>query len=96
MGYKYVDESLPMAILEMAQKEQQHRHAMDRLELTESVSVTKRGQVLGAGIAISVLVLAGVLALMGQPILAGIMAGIDVVGLAAVFVGTRALQKETN
>lgn len=96
MGYKYVDPTLPKSILEMAQKEQDHRHSMDRQELTEAVAVTKRGQILGVSIAAGVLILAGILALMGQPILAGIMAGLDVVGLAAVFVGTSKAQNRTE
>lgn len=93
LRYKQVDESLPMAIVQMAQDEQRHRHEMESKALQGSLDETKRGQLLGFSIAGFVLLLSGVMAVVGFPILAGILAGIDVVGLAAVFLGVRYVQR---
>lgn len=96
MRYKQVDDSLPGSIVAMAQDEQRHRHAMEKLALEGSLKETRLGQVLGFSIAAFVLILSGVMALAGHPVLAGILAGIDVVGLAAVFLGTHYVQRTAN
>lgn len=93
MRYKQVDETLPASIVNMARGEQSQRHEMERMALQGSLDETKRGQLLGFSIAAFVLLLSGVMAVAGFPVLAGILAGIDVVGLAAVFLGVRYVQK---
>lgn len=101
--YKAIDEDLPRQILAMAKAEQTHRHNMDHAELDlvrddmkERSSVTRNGQWLGFGIAALVLVVSAVMALTGHEVLATVLAGIDIIGLAAVFVGTKVVQRKAR
>ncbi|WP_299928964.1 DUF2335 domain-containing protein [uncultured Nocardioides sp.] len=80
-------------ILAMAEREQQHRHTMDsrqadiiEKDVDHNYDVTKRGQRYGLWISAFVIVIAAILALTGHPEIAAILAGVDLVGLAAVFV----------
>lgn len=100
--YREVDEDFPREILEMAKAEQAHRHEMNRAEmqlvkedLQGRLKTARTGQWLGFGIAALVLVLSGIMALTGHEVLASILAGVDVIGLAAVFVGTKIVQRAT-
>lgn len=100
--YREIDESLPREILEMAKAEQAHRHEINRSEMqlvkdemSGRFRQVRTGQWLGFGIAGLVLALAAVMALTGHEVLAGIMAGVDVIGLAAVFVGTKMVQRSS-
>ena len=86
----------------MAKAEQAHRHEMNRAEMqlvkeeiSGRVKTARTGQWLGFGIAALVLVVSGLMALTGHEVLAGILAGVDVIGLAAVFVGTRIVQRSS-
>ncbi|BCT76941.1 hypothetical protein SCMU_27830 [Sinomonas cyclohexanicum] len=92
-AYKAIDPELPREILEMAKREQSHRHQMDRDELREGVSVTKRGQSLGFWIAVVVMAVAVVLGLAGQPWVAGLLGTVDLVALVTVFVLGRSERK---
>lgn len=101
--YREVDESFPREILAMAKAEQAHRHEMNRAEmqvvkedLQGRMQTARTGQWLGFGIAALVLVLSGIMALTGHEVLASILAGVDVIGLAAVFVGTKIVQRSTQ
>lgn len=100
--YKEVDEYFPREILEMAKAEQAHRHEMNRAEIqlvkedmNGRLQTARSGQRYGFGVAALVLCLSGVMALTGHEILASILAGVDVIGLAAVFVGTKIMQRAT-
>lgn len=105
--YMQIDPELPRLIFDMARDEQKHRHAIETAEQHKSYEavyknqdnarqVAKRGQLLGFGIAVIVLGLAALMAVLGFPTLAAILAGIDVIGLAAVFVSSYRTSQETT
>lgn len=85
-------------IMTMAELEQTHRHTREAREQTlietaemHDFTITKRGQSFGLGICVVVVLAAGVFALIGQPGLAALLMGLDLVALAAVFVAGRYL-----
>ncbi len=59
---------------------------MEATELSSEYTIAKRGQWIGMVVVLAVLMLAGYLAYLGATAAAAVVAGIDVVGLAAVFV----------
>ena len=71
-----------------------HRVDIEKRFMWASIRSQTRGQYLGALIALAVLGLAGYCAYLGMEILAGILAAIDVSGLAGVFVYGRHRQDE--
>lgn len=105
--YQLVDPELPRLIFDMAETEQKHRHRLEMNEQQKSYEAiyknqedgrqtAKRGQLLGFGIAVIVLGLAALMAVLGFPTLAVILAGVDVVGLAAVFVSSYKMTKRLD
>lgn len=101
-----IDELIPGSaerILAMAEREQEHRHAMDarqtdiiEKDLDHNHDVTKRGQRYGLWISAFVIIISAILALTGHPEIAAILAGVDLVGLAAVFVIGRLVRLGDN
>lgn len=73
-------------ILSMAEKQADHRMRMEAAEVSSDHTLAKRGQWIGMAVVLAVLVLAGYLAYLGATTAAAVVAGTDVVGLAAVFV----------
>ena len=73
-------------IITMAEKSLDHRIANEKLIVSEETKQSGRGQVLGFILAIFFGIIALVLALTGHEILAGIIAGTDIVSLAVIFV----------
>ncbi len=87
-------------ILLMAEREQSQRHETQKEQLNQNkqmvASYMKQdtlGKWMGFIIAMSVLILACVMALLGHEGLAVVLAGLDLVGLAAVFVVGRVLSR---
>lgn len=97
------DSVLPGAaerILLMAEREQSQRHETQKEQLNQNKQMLASymrqdtlGKWMGFIIAISVLLLACLMAVLGHEVLAGILAGLDLVGLAAVFVVGRVLSR---
>ncbi|MDD2341423.1 MAG: DUF2335 domain-containing protein [Tolumonas sp.] len=96
-GYEKVLPGAAERVMQMAEKEQAHRHEMQKqhqqktLELqskavTEQLQINKTGQKYGFIIATFVLCLAGLMSIMDHQAVALALVAIDVVGLAAVFV----------
>ena len=73
-------------ILSMAENQSVHRMRMEAAEASSEHTLAQRGQWIGMVVVIAVLVLAGYLAYLGATTAAAVVAGTDVVGLAAVFV----------
>ena len=73
-------------ILSMAERQSSHRMEMDATEAESDRILAQRGQWIGMAVVLSVLALAGYMAFLGATTAAAVVAGIDVVGLAAVFV----------
>ncbi len=70
----------------MAERQADHRMKIEAAEVSSDHSLAKRGQWIGMIVVFAVLGLAGYLAYLGATVAATVVAGIDVVGLAAVFV----------
>ena len=73
-------------ILSMAEKQSNHRMRMEATEVSSEHTLAQRGQWIGMAVVLAVLMLAGYLAYLGATAAAAVVASIDVVGLAAVFV----------
>lgn len=73
-------------IIKMTEKSLDHRISNEKLIVSEETKQSGRGQILGFILAIFFGVIALVLALTGHEILAGIIAGTDIVSLAIIFV----------
>ncbi|MBZ6068494.1 DUF2335 domain-containing protein [Aeromonas schubertii] len=80
-------------IMSMAEREQAHRHQYQNQQLSQQKEVVDSyirqdttGKWMGFVVAMSVLALACLMAVLGHGVLAGILAGLDLVGLTAVFV----------
>lgn len=73
-------------IITMTEKSLDHRISNEKLIVSEETKQSGRGQILGFILAIFFGVIALVLALTGHEILAGIIAGTDIVSLAVIFV----------
>ena len=92
-GYTEIIPNGAERIMRMAEKEQRHRHSLEvreqgLIETTEGhdFQIARRGQNYGLFTVLGVLVVALILAAMGQARLAGILVGLDLVALATVFV----------
>lgn len=99
-AYKLVDPELPREVLEMAKREQSHRHEItrqsvdiERSEVAGRIAAVKRGQWAGFAICALIIVLSGVMTLVGYPAIGAALAGINVVGLAWVFVRSGQLKR---
>ena len=73
-------------ILSMAERQSSHRMEMEATEVASDHILAQRGQWIGMVVVLSVLALAAYMAFLGATAAAAVVAGIDVVGLAAVFV----------
>lgn len=71
--------------LRLVEKRAEHDMWMERAPYELPAAVAKRGQMLGLIAVIAVLMLAAYCAYLGHRWLAGILTGIDIIGLAAVF-----------
>ena len=102
-GYERVVVGSAERIISMAEKEQSHRHDMDK----ENVSIEKTylnnernrdrlGQWFGAGISLFSLSLATYLAIHGQPVVGGIIGGTTVVALVTAFVVGRVVSDKSD
>ncbi len=70
----------------MAENEQAHRHAIERIETGEPFRLARRGQMLALSVVVLILVFASFLAIIGHPYLAATVVGIDLLGLVIVFI----------
>lgn len=84
--YGEVDASYPERIVRMAELEQQKRHDQTDRALAVSETIALRGQAFGFTIAALALVATCTLAYLDSHAAAGIVGGLDIAALAAVFV----------
>jgi uncharacterized membrane protein len=92
-GYKEVDENFPSLIREMAINQLQHRIQQEAKELemndkhvTELILQSKTGQWMAFVLSILSLGLSTVMAVYGHEVLASIIGGTTLVGLATIFI----------
>lgn len=102
-AYKDIDPSIVDEILDGFRSERHHRHTMDTelvgLEKQDQVHRAKavqRGQWMGFAIALAVLLASVALALAGHPSVAIVLAGLDLVGLVAIFLAVKLPQRGTS
>lgn len=73
-------------IIKMAEKSLDHRISNEKIIVSEETKQSRRGQILGFVLALVFVLVALVLGLYGHEVLAGIIAGGDIVSLAVIFV----------
>ncbi|HHQ4525524.1 DUF2335 domain-containing protein [Aeromonas veronii] len=73
-------------IIQMAEREQAHRHSIDTIALNGDINRDKRGQNYGLLLALSFALITVVLGLNGLETLAAIIGSVDLVALVTVFV----------
>ena len=82
-------------IMQMAEKQQEHRIWMEKDVVPKQVKQSGRGQIFGFTLAILALTLGSVLTYLGHDTVGGILLSSTVVGLATIFViGKRAQSKD--
>lgn len=85
-GYEAVQNGFAERIVAMAEREQEHRHSMDRLDVSQSYRLASRGQ-LFALVALAIMAaLAITLAVVGEPVWATVAGGVDVAAVVGVFI----------
>jgi uncharacterized membrane protein len=93
-GYEDVQAGFAERIMAMAEREQEHRHQMDRKDLDQSYGLASRGQIFGLVALVIMASLAITLAVLGHPGWAAVVGGIDVVGVVSVFVTGQVWSRE--
>ena len=81
-------------IMQMAEKQQGHRHDLETTVVNGNVKSESRGQWMGLTISVVVLCLGGYLAYIGREIAGSIFVGVDLSALAGVFVYGKRLQRQ--
>ncbi|MEU6404427.1 DUF2335 domain-containing protein [Streptomyces sp. NPDC046985] len=76
-------------IMAMAEREQDHRHGVDDLEISHAYKLASRGQVLALAALAIMASLAITLAVMGEPAWAAVVGGVDVAAVVGVFLTGR-------
>lgn len=84
--YETVQQGAANRILSMAEKQQEHRIACEKMIVEENLLKNKRGQYLGALIALVCIGASVALGLLGHDTLAGIIGGATLLGAIVVFV----------
>jgi uncharacterized membrane protein len=85
-GYENVLPGAADRIMRMAEQEQVHRHGIDDHFLEVQSGLARVGQRCAVLIAITGLVVAGILGVANQPAAAAFIAGIDLLGLVGMFI----------
>jgi len=81
-------------IMQMAEKQQSHRHDLESTVIRGNVKSETRGQWMGLTIAVIVLGLGAYLAATGKQIAGSIFVGVDLASLAGVFVYGKHIQRK--
>ena len=85
-GYARLVASAPERILQMAERQAEHRQEIERRNSRRPWF----GILAGSLIALALLCLAGYALYLGEPLVGGLLGGVDVAGLVAVYIyGTR-------
>ncbi|MGW4922286.1 DUF2335 domain-containing protein [Streptomyces parvulus] len=84
--YEQVLPGLAERIVSMAEREQAHRHELERTDLTQDYRISRAGQGLGLIALLVIAALAAYLGFLGHPGWAVAVAGIDIAAVVGVFV----------
>jgi uncharacterized membrane protein len=81
-------------IMQMAEKQLEHRTHLEDYVIKEELNQSKRGQIFGFVLAIVVLLFVLILSILGHEMVASILGGTTMIGLVAVFVIGKKLQQK--
>lgn len=95
-GYSDVLDGGAERIMRLTEKEQEHRHYMEKTAVTGHIRLDRRGQYLGFGIAVIALLSATYLISTGNVISGTIIGTLDIVGLVGVFIYGRHTNSKEN
>jgi uncharacterized membrane protein len=84
-AYEDLSPGLANRIMEMAEREQTHRHQLENTAFATETLLGKRGQIFALGICLAGFVVVIILALNGEGGAAAIIGSLDLVGLVAAF-----------
>jgi uncharacterized membrane protein len=70
----------------MAEREQMHRHTVERTDVEQPYLLARRGQWFALGLSTLVLAVAVVLALAGSPVVGGMVAALDLAAIIGAYV----------
>lgn len=84
--YEQISPGAADKIINMALKEQSHRHGMEQISIDHYVKQSTTGQWLGFGIAMSSIIAAGLMGYIGQTALAIVLVGGSLATLVGLFV----------
>ena len=95
--YERIHAGLADRIVSMAESQMNHRHALERMAVGGEGARADRGQVFALIVAICGLVVAALCAYWNQGTAASIIGGLDITGLAGVFIyGSRKKREELD
>ncbi|EFC9335580.1 TPA: DUF2335 domain-containing protein [Escherichia coli] len=88
--YDDIVEGAAERIMARSEKEQAHRHEMQKTTVTGTIKKDRRGQWMAYSITLLILLIATVFAWKGNTVFAGTLITVDLIGLASVFIMGRA------
>lgn len=88
-GYENIKTGFANRIVEMAEKEQSHRHGIEDKALISSITIQKRGQIFALILSLIILIGSMFLIYKGKEISGSILAGATLTGLAYIFITGR-------
>lgn len=91
--YNQIDPSFAERIVRMAEREQQHRHAFPAEVLSKDYAIKSRGQNYALILAFGIILFAAYLAWLGDTAMAGKVAIGTLVGIVAIFVSGRLIDR---
>lgn len=94
--YKSIDPSFPERFVQMAEKEQTHRHQMDKGDQANDFNLKKSGQDKAFYALLALLSVIIALVFMKETTVAGILAGTTIIGVVSIFVAGRYLDYKTD
>ncbi|MGC5345195.1 DUF2335 domain-containing protein [Streptomyces sp. DT171] len=95
-GYEGVQSGFAERIMAMAEREQAHRHDMDRQDATHAYKLATRGQFFALTALAIMASLAITLAILGEPVWAAVVGGVDVAAVVGVFITGQRLGAEES
>jgi len=95
-GYNKVLPGGAERIVAMAEAQSQHRRQMEAQIISEELKQSRRGQIFGFVLALVGLGLSTLLAILGHTIVASIIGGSTIIGLAVVFVVGKKRQEKNS
>lgn len=84
----------PNRILAMAERQAEHRMALEKMAVGSQLSQSRTGQFLAAGLGVVCVTAATFLSMYGHEAVAGVLGGTTVLGLVTTFIVGRSSQKE--